>query len=148
MNIPVVKKWIEALESGEYKQGQQSLKNSSLEYCCLGVLTDIYIKECNKGEWVDCKYQYKFKEGEIEEGIQLTPEICEWVGIKSTSGYCGITEEQMKKMYPKREIKLEVIPNGEISLMSLNDGPFEDHGPLTFKQIARVLRMKIKEYTK
>lgn len=31
-------KWLEALRSGEYKQGTQALKTEDGNYCCLGVL--------------------------------------------------------------------------------------------------------------
>lgn len=32
--------WIEALESGKYKQGQKALRTPDDGYCCLGVLAD------------------------------------------------------------------------------------------------------------
>lgn len=39
-------KWVEALRSGEYKQGRHSLKDTldpkGPKYCCLGVLCDIH----------------------------------------------------------------------------------------------------------
>lgn len=35
------KKWVEALRSGEYKQGRRYLRNSGNEFCCLGVLCDL-----------------------------------------------------------------------------------------------------------
>jgi hypothetical protein len=34
-------KWIDALRSGNYPQGQGCLKSPNLEYCCLGVLCDV-----------------------------------------------------------------------------------------------------------
>ena len=49
-------KWITALRSGEYKQGQEFLKNTYSDgktsetcYCCLGVLCDLVSKEPNVG---------------------------------------------------------------------------------------------------
>ena len=33
--------WLEALRSGEYKQGIGKLCNSNLDYCCLGVLCEV-----------------------------------------------------------------------------------------------------------
>lgn len=46
--------WVEALESGKYKQGHQQLKEDDGEtgYCCLGVLCDI----SEKGRWNDNEY--------------------------------------------------------------------------------------------
>lgn len=41
---PEVKKlWLEALESGEYKQTRRQLKNNK-GFCCLGVLTEVLMK--------------------------------------------------------------------------------------------------------
>lgn len=44
MNPKVKSKWVKALRSGKYKQDKGTLK-SGKGYCCLGVLTDLYIKE-------------------------------------------------------------------------------------------------------
>jgi hypothetical protein len=44
-------KWLEALRSGEYKQGRDCLHNTSDDtFCCLGVLTDLYQKEQTKNK--------------------------------------------------------------------------------------------------
>lgn len=45
MNQDIKKKWVAALRSGEYTQGQGSLKNNKSKYCCLGVLCDVAKKE-------------------------------------------------------------------------------------------------------
>lgn len=48
--IELVKKWIAALRSGEYKQGRDALVQKTgkgLRYCCLGVLCDISKDEFN-----------------------------------------------------------------------------------------------------
>lgn len=40
MNTELVRRWVDALESGEYKQGKETLvrkTNKGLEFCCLGV---------------------------------------------------------------------------------------------------------------
>lgn len=42
MNKKQAQKWIDALRSGEYKQGKGTLQNK-LGYCCLGVLCKISI---------------------------------------------------------------------------------------------------------
>ena len=41
MNSVIKKKWINALRSGEYRQGQEFLKSKDGTYCCLGVLCKI-----------------------------------------------------------------------------------------------------------
>jgi hypothetical protein len=46
MNAEIKTKWLQALRSGEYKQGIGALHNvAGNSYCCLGVLCDIYVKE-------------------------------------------------------------------------------------------------------
>jgi len=64
MNPEVKQKWVNALRSGKYKQAQYNLK-SGYGYCCLGVLTDLYIKE-NDLKWTydDAYDTYDFNEFE------------------------------------------------------------------------------------
>jgi hypothetical protein len=46
MKIDIAKQWIAALNSGTYQQGQGKLHatdiNGECQYCCLGVLCDLY----------------------------------------------------------------------------------------------------------
>jgi hypothetical protein len=41
MNQEIKKKWIEALRSGDYKQGRGWLRDHDGNYCCLGVLMEV-----------------------------------------------------------------------------------------------------------
>lgn len=45
MNRELLNKWILALESGEYQQGQFCLDRGDGRYCCLGVLCCVAEKE-------------------------------------------------------------------------------------------------------
>ena len=45
---PVVKRWVDALRSGEYKQGRNFLERDG-KFCCLGVLCEIEGQEYMKG---------------------------------------------------------------------------------------------------
>ena len=50
----IKEKWLIELRSGKYKQGKENLKTVSPDgarYCCLGILTDIYLNE-NKRRWL------------------------------------------------------------------------------------------------
>lgn len=49
MNPSIKQIWLNALRSGKYEQGQSSLHEDG-KFCCLGVLTDLYIRETNQ-EW-------------------------------------------------------------------------------------------------
>lgn len=50
LNPEIKEKWITALESGEYPQTRSCL-NDKNGFCCLGVLTDLFIKETGRGKW-------------------------------------------------------------------------------------------------
>ena len=49
MKIDIAKQWVEALNSGTYKQGQGKLHATDIKgecmYCCLGVLCDLYMQQ-------------------------------------------------------------------------------------------------------
>lgn len=48
--------WIEALRSGEYRQGRGRLRNvTGTEFCCLGVLCDLAVKDGGQ-QWDAASY--------------------------------------------------------------------------------------------
>lgn len=47
MKAELKQKWIEALRSGQYRQGKGVLRDSADRFCCLGVLCDVV----NKSGW-------------------------------------------------------------------------------------------------
>jgi len=57
MNKDVVRKWIKALRSGEYKQSRGWIRCEDT-YCVLGVLCDLHMKEFEGsfGEWEEYDY--------------------------------------------------------------------------------------------
>lgn len=82
MNPEVQALWVQALESGEYKQGHYMLRKVDRHgriagYCCLGVLCDLYHRETGKGEWAD-----RFFEG---KGLFLPADVMDWAGLSSTN---------------------------------------------------------------
>ena len=71
--------WTKALRSDQYEQGTHCLKNENNEYCCLGVLCDLYRKEKNL-EW-----QGDGRSNSIiflDEEYYLPREVVEWSGLK------------------------------------------------------------------
>jgi len=50
MNETIKTKWVAALRSSEFKQGKNTLKMGD-EYCCLGVLCELYRREVGGAEW-------------------------------------------------------------------------------------------------
>jgi hypothetical protein len=71
MDPEVKAKWVEALRSGEYKQGQLLLKkerpDGTAKHCCLGVLCEITGVMIEKGQ------AFPFFDMEPEKSWQLHP---------------------------------------------------------------------------
>jgi hypothetical protein len=85
MNPEVKQKWIEALKSGEYKKGDGTLKTSDNEYCCLGVLCDVFHKETGRGEWLFNGGRSRFSVDSYMQEFFLPPPVFEWAGLKNRS---------------------------------------------------------------
>jgi hypothetical protein len=85
MNPQIKQKWVNALRSGDYQQGQCYLRTNS-GFCCLGVLCDLYIKE-NNLEWNlainrrNNAYAFQDMVGE------LPLSVIEWSGIANSNPY-------------------------------------------------------------
>ncbi len=73
MKYEIAMKWVEALRSGNYKQGTGYLKNND-KFCCLGVLCDI----SQLGEWDGNYYENKLS--------TLPNKVREWAGMNSDLG--------------------------------------------------------------
>lgn len=115
MNPEVKAKWVNALLSGEYHQGQEVLRTSNDNFCCLGVLCDLYAKEHND-EWKldkseEC-YRFNYK-------YTLPPDyVVEWAGLDDDNPHVYLNGKQ-------------------ITLIALNDGGS------SFEEIANVIRKKL-----
>jgi len=140
MNLEIKEKWLKALRSGEYKQGNAFL-NSNGKFCCLGVLTDIYIKENpDKAKWssgidagtqrVSSVAELTFETERCNQSVAvLLPDISEWAGID---------------MWRTCLVLVETDTHGSVSLSSLNDGNIAMmSAPLTFEQIADIIESKL-----
>ena len=98
MKKEIAEKWVQALRSGEYKQGSYVLHNTSNNnYCCLGVLCDIYQKEGNKfnsvseGNWgaeTDNGFE-NLPATFFDDRPDVLPEVVmKWADISCSSGGC------------------------------------------------------------
>ena len=97
MNSAIKTKWINALTSGQYLQGTGTLKDTiqgKLQFCCLGVLCDLYSKENGK-PWTESG-------AILNESVVLPLEVMDWAGIERAR---------------TREVNISTT----ISLVTLND---------------------------
>lgn len=98
MKPEIKQRWLEALRSGDYQQGRCFLRydfeDGKSEYCCLGVLCDIYSKE-NEGSWEESSSRrqverdgksaaiqdFKVSDGQVDQ--YLPDEVVKWAGLDS-----------------------------------------------------------------
>lgn len=78
-----IEKWIQALEGGGYKKGSDFLRKSD-QFCCLGVLCDLYDKEVHPGDsqWREQGSHWTY----LGMNRILPPIVRDWVKLKSTKG--------------------------------------------------------------
>lgn len=97
MDADVKKAWVDALRSGEYKQGQGQLcqlPGGGPKHCCLGVLVDLYVKSTGltPAQHVD---------GRIETGWEgwgvPSQDVLDWAGLTESNPEVTVGEE-----YPDR----------------------------------------------
>ena len=89
MRKKVKQLWVNALRSGKYEQGRSVLCSLDNKYCCLGVLTEVYIEQMKKnrkkskvnkflGTSVSKQYQV---EGEGNATCLLPKVVEKWAGL-------------------------------------------------------------------
>jgi hypothetical protein len=78
MDYQIKQLWIDALRSGEYKQGRGRLKRDDA-YCCLGVLCDLHRKETGAKWW-------RSRDPGVDEYLcssaALPMQVTCWAGLK------------------------------------------------------------------
>lgn len=124
MKKEIKEKWVKALRSGKYKQATCSLHVKGGGYCCLGVLTDLYLKDKGISDgWskdVDgksCLVKLS-KKGWYQLESYLPKKVYDWAGIEGVN-------------------RPDPVVDGN-SLSVLNDGNSETK-KRTFKQIATLI---------
>lgn len=71
MNKEIKEKWLKALRSGDYEQGEECLRKEE-KYCCLGVLCDIIKKDLSL-DWIKKEDQEIFQFGDYENDDEVLP---------------------------------------------------------------------------
>lgn len=123
----VKKMWLEALRGKKYQQSTGCLQDND-GFCCLGVLTDLYLEEMALDwVWDEEKQVYHIN----QQYTYLPPEVCNWSGIFDKDP--------------------EVLIDGySFSLSDLNDGSgtriqFPEYTNLPFAIIADIIEKHFPE---
>ncbi len=121
MNKEIKQKWIDALQSGDYKQCKGRLADND-SFCCLGVLTDLYLKEKNM-TWTrvaelpktaDCCIDWNSAPNRCFPGEAVLPqEVQTWAELSTPSPRVPCVE--VSKDAPM------VDPHSGVCLVHMND---------------------------
>lgn len=100
MNPEVKEKWITALESGEYSQTKDCLRDEN-GYCCLGVLVDVAIKDGLDLSWKDdygYVAEFHTEDGYIDREESVLPEVVvEWAGLDSKNPMVKVEDDSFMR---------------------------------------------------
>jgi hypothetical protein len=72
----IKQQWVDALRSGNYLQGRGELVSCDNEYCCLGVLTDLYAIEHGLEFTVNTEHLKNQANNDM-----LSREVMRWAGL-------------------------------------------------------------------
>lgn len=112
MNQEIKEKWVDALRSGNYKQGKSKLRNADNTFCCLGVLCDVV----NPKPW----QQYSDNSWSYQSNVEILPsDLYLAAGITCTG--------DLKKL-------VHVGSTTYLTLAQMNDS-----GNFSFQQIADII---------
>jgi len=82
MNLNIKARWADALRGGDFKQGQNALRSKDDEYCCLGVLCELYRLDQQGGKWTE-----DARDGGYmlfnEEPCVPPDEVMKWAGLEN-----------------------------------------------------------------
>lgn len=127
----IKKIWVEALRSGRYRKGTRVLRNINNEFCCLGVLCDLYVLHTKKSEWVlgtilgTTTY---YLSGDYDYEYETLPSmVVDWAGFDPSIISDG-------------SFHVRLVNNEEVDITTVNDMSLGSIGTeFTFKQIADMI---------
>lgn len=118
------KKWIEALRSGNYRQGVDSLATirdyGDIEYCCLGVACELYAQE-HDIDITESVNGTRLYYGDQEYSLPTV--VKEWLGLADEHGtfYKDSLPEKHKDMSLGDKPSLEQLNDNSVSFDEIAD---------------------------
>lgn len=118
--------WLKALRSGEFKQARRQLKRGN-GYCCLGVLTELYLRE--QRERIIREIKFGGSPADLLQDIHI-PDAEDATLDDAVQAWAGLNNDDPYVFHKKGE--------DTKTLSALNDDE-----RLTFKQIASCIQKSL-----
>jgi len=80
MKPEIKARWVEALRSGKYEQGRGALRSDTNQFCCLGVLCDLYAKETGE-KWAEGGAHGEDRFSLLGNDLVLPRSVARWAGL-------------------------------------------------------------------
>lgn len=142
MNSDIKTKWVAALRSGEFKQGREVLRTEKNDFCCLGVLCELFAREHpSNTQWVlngleedggpldfEVVHGPGFGTREVDQAY-LPMAVMEWAGMSECNPPVELDAQQIKRT-------TTAVLNEDCKSVNLSD--VNDKG-FTFNEIADLI---------
>ena len=125
MNANIKSKWVAALRSGQYKQGQYALRTDN-KFCPLGLLCELHRLETGQENWKTFANVKGCCSSYFGNSLALPEKVILWAGLDSATP--SIMMPGKKK---SRSISL------------CNDGIKDKYKKLSFKEIAKLIEKSL-----
>ena len=109
MKSDIAKGWARALRGGEYEQGKSQLRNKD-EFCCLGVLCDLFSQETGE-KWEN--------DGCMACSFALPDEVRTWAEIHSSRGVFGNGQHCLSSMNDRGDSFADIADTIEANVEAL-----------------------------
>ena len=94
MHQHIKKLWVDALRSGKYQQGTGHLRHEG-NYCCLGVLCDLYDRNQNGPGWDEDAETY------LCNDAFLPRRVAEWAGVIGGDESVAVSRDEFNVAIPE-----------------------------------------------
>lgn len=143
MHANRVLKWVEALESGKYRQatGQLATKSNETRYCCLGVACEVAIEnglEVDKTE--DAIFDEITYDGDYAE---LPTSVENWFAINQDEAI-SLPQDLADVVTERINESADYLERDYVERDSAGFAEMNDSFGLTFEEIARAIRFHYK----
>lgn len=119
----VKEKWLAALRSEEYEQctGRLRIRDTN-QYCCLGVLCDVYAKETGEGEWKEYNKHglrlWDFHTKGDTKNKYLPDAVMDWACNLQSNDTLWVSLETFQELFPNVDVDTD---DNIMCLAKIND---------------------------